>query len=416
MGAGYSRVLNYLDVGPEKKEADLKKGKYARVLTSGEVPKKPSLLWKTLPLDRYDDAKTAASLKEGVDFIHSSRMSKQNTLVLVQPNDPDSVVFAAAYVMVLSGLPPETAYLAMENCMKESEIKLARTYINPLKLLRSKADPKTMRSDLFKTSGIEPNAELTEDMTKIYSYLGRPKPTQEQVNLDAIPVPEQKPVQAPKPEVVDKKPEGDTRFLPGLHPEPPPTAAAATKKEEPKRAEEVPSEPQKAEKKKLELKKPEPKGKMTPEQNVFVAQEVPMFEDTTLVPVAAEPKSHLDHFPLTADKPASHVHTSEPINAALKKIVSDSPHVPQGNESRLSADEEWELKKVKEQSQLKLNHEKLNGSTGQGKVQIIMALSKDPADDTREVDEYLAKTTAEERERHRPKITIIRAYEKLDAE
>jgi hypothetical protein len=501
MGQGYSRVINYLDVGPERKESDLKKGKYARVLTSKECPKKPLLFWKALPLDRQNDPKTAASLKEGVHFIHSSRLSKQNTLVLIQPDDPDSIVFVTAYIMALSGFSAETASLAMENAVKDLELPLKRQYINALRIFRSQADPKTMRAELFKTSGIEPLPELTEDLTKIYSYIGRPKPIKEQIELESIPVVEQKPVAAPPKPISGEKAQDlkntqasatkpmEERTLPGLEankpstekekelkPQKPPSKTGLTKEERvfvdktqtmqfddttlvsiptvpqaqereflpglqkselpPHRTEEVDRGFQKAginepkpkeemtppglgankpsteKEKELKPQKPPSKTGLTKEERVFVDKTQNMqFDDTTLVSIPTVPQAQEREVLPGLLKSELPPHRSEEVDRGFQKVISNTQPKKTEVESRLSPSEMDDLTRVGQNSAM--NHD---FQPGRGRIQIIKAIGKDPADDTKEVDDLLAKTTAEERNRYRSGVTIVRAYEKLEVE
>lgn len=187
MGAGYTKILTFLDVGPEGKETQLK-NKYSKILTSGIIPKNPSLTWKTLPLDANNAGKTANVLKEGAQFIHGARVKKENILVCISPSDPDSIIFATAYIMLLSGLPPEKSELAVSNALKESELKLEGKYKKALEILYKQGPPKTIRDQLFQPTGSYSVPLLIEDANQIYSLAGLPKPSLGQVLLETDPL------------------------------------------------------------------------------------------------------------------------------------------------------------------------------------------------------------------------------------
>lgn len=183
MGAGYTKVLNHLDVGPEEKDDKLKK-KYLKILTNGKIPKNPALTWKSITLDAKNAEKTADNLKEGALFIHSARAKDQYILVCISQSDPDSVTFATAYVMLLSGLSPDYAERVIVNLLKESDLKLEGKYKKSLEILHKQASPKVLREQLFQPTGEYSLSLLTEDVNRIYELAGLPKPTLLQVKLE----------------------------------------------------------------------------------------------------------------------------------------------------------------------------------------------------------------------------------------
>ncbi|TGZ60480.1 hypothetical protein CRM22_008515 [Opisthorchis felineus] len=183
MGAGYGKLLPYLDAGPENTEDKLKKA-YKRILTTMEVPVKSSIVWKQLMLDPRNDQKTMTSLQEAVNFIHTGRVQKQNTLIITGQNDQDQIVFATAYFMVLSGLPPNYADFAVSNAVKDLGWKLNKPYANALKLFRQKP-AKQLRQEMFKAGGDYSFSLLCEDVYRIYELAEISKPTESQVKLDA---------------------------------------------------------------------------------------------------------------------------------------------------------------------------------------------------------------------------------------
>ncbi|KAF6780253.1 hypothetical protein AHF37_00241 [Paragonimus kellicotti] len=184
MGAGYTKLLAYLDVGPEIKEDKLKK-KYTRILTTGATPKKPELIWKSLPLDAKDDDKCISSLLEGAEFIHHSRIEKQNLVVLTQAEDTNPIAFATAYFMILSGLSVNQANDAIVNALKETDYKVNNHFAKALQKLRNRYDPYGLRAQLFERAGTYSLALLSEDVNKIYELASLPQPTLEQIKLQS---------------------------------------------------------------------------------------------------------------------------------------------------------------------------------------------------------------------------------------
>ncbi|OON17064.1 hypothetical protein X801_07105 [Opisthorchis viverrini] len=182
MGQGYGKLLPYLDAGPENTEDKLKKA-YKRIITTLEVPVKSSIVWKQLVLDPRNDHKTMSSLQEAVNFIHAGRVQKQNTLIITGQADQDQIVFATAYFMVLSGLPPHYADFAVSNAVKDLGWKLNKPYMNALKLFRQKP-AKQLRQEMFKAGGEYSFSLLCEDVYRIYELAEISKPTDSQVKLD----------------------------------------------------------------------------------------------------------------------------------------------------------------------------------------------------------------------------------------
>ncbi|THD22527.1 hypothetical protein D915_004263 [Fasciola hepatica] len=186
MGAGAAKLLSYLDVGPEAKEDKLKSENVERVLTSGKLPKKQILVWKQLPLDKNNTKETMQSLLEGSQFIQTGRVNKRNTLVIIQEKDPDSLVFAAAYLMAISGLSPDASTLAITRALKEGKLKLTGQYDRALHELKSAYHPKDLRAAVVGKGGDYSQSQLTEDVVKIYELAGLLKPTMEEINLDVV--------------------------------------------------------------------------------------------------------------------------------------------------------------------------------------------------------------------------------------
>ncbi|GAA54603.1 hypothetical protein CLF_104189 [Clonorchis sinensis] len=124
------------------------------------------------------------SLQEAVNFIHTGRVQKQNTLIITGQADQDQIVFATAYFMVLSGLPPNYADFAVSNAVKDLGWKLNKPYMNALKLFRQKP-AKQLRQEMFKAGGEYSFSLLCEDVYRIYELAEISKPTESQVKLDA---------------------------------------------------------------------------------------------------------------------------------------------------------------------------------------------------------------------------------------
>ncbi|KAF7259580.1 hypothetical protein EG68_03127 [Paragonimus skrjabini miyazakii] len=396
MGAGYTKLLAYLDVGPEIKEDKLKK-KYTRILTTGATPKKPELIWKSLPLDAKDDDKCISSLLEGAEFIHHSRIEKQNLVVLTQAEDTNPIAFATAYFMILSGLSVSQANDAIVNALKETDYKINNPFAKALQKLRNRYDPYGLRAQLFERAGNYSIALLSEDVNKIYELASLPQPTLEQIKL-----------QSPASPIVTSTGDTNTKETVILSPQ--------------------------------ESHKPLSDASVESPQNVTERQKSLADVTANLEPSSTDVKQLNGHRNGTSNDPKTSV--SEGLRSLVSKPSFNGEHSVKPNISESALNDLLKLDRksvpppspppppapaeqtnktttpattvphVTEQSPVPLDPAPVHQN--RRKVKIVGAYGKMPANDVQKVDEYLANTSEEERRQFRKHVSIIRSQKVED--
>ncbi|KAF5398994.1 hypothetical protein PHET_07760, partial [Paragonimus heterotremus] len=337
-----------------------------------------------------------SSLLEGAEFIHHSRIEKQNLVVLTQAEDTNPIAFATAYFMILSGLSVSQANDAIVNALKETDYKINHPFTKALQKLRNRYDPYGLRAQLFEKAGNYSIALLSEDVNKIYELASLPQPTLEQIKLQspASPVVMSTGDTNTKETVILSTQESQ-KPISGASVESPKTVTERQKSLADVAANLVPS--------------PTDKNQLNGHRNGTLNDSKTSVSEG-LRSLVSKPNFNGEH----SVKP--HIAESA-LNDLLKldrtSIPPPSPPLPApADQTNKTTTPATTVPHVAEQSPAPLNPAPVQHN--RRRVRIVGAYGKMPANDVQKVDEYLANTSEEERRQFRKHVSIIRSQKVED--
>ncbi|CAH8586108.1 unnamed protein product [Dicrocoelium dendriticum] len=380
MGAGLAKLLPYLDIGPEVPEDKIKKS-YARVLTTGTMPSKVELLWKSINFPSGDMNESVKNLLAAAEFIHQGRVANKNTIIFTQQEQPNATAFATAYFMILSGLSPEAASTAVTNAVKGTDLKIKEAFLEHLQALRSGYSSIELRNLMFKNAGTLPDSRLTEDVSKIYELCGLPKPTTEQIKLEAVP-----PSPVLSQDAISPKPTSPMSFF---------KSRRASKDEWKEPVDSAKSSD--ADEKHKGLASTNEMGEICPEDKPSSVLVRHMDKSKSV----GETEGMVEVTLVSNGVANSHVNNDDLSSRNLNDVVHETIEGTRISDT------------VEPSMRISMSSNGADSSaTSPRKIKIVRSKTTESANTTNEVDEYLSQTSEEQRKDQRRRVSIVRGGSK----